>query len=437
MTDTFLPKYVTEAPTTCGLLDYSFTLGLPNWLEPSAIQGLPSVTNNDFPSDQQIEIWALIDPFLGQTSNDLMLRWLLLFPFAGQRHDEVVLDSITFSHTVVKIWEVSASTSIAFSDPADGPKTHTDQQADIVAFSDLATFTTSRQLDINDTVVFSDSTLGSGKTHDEVVEDSIILVDDPEGDRGQFIGDSVTFTEDVSLAGSIYNLTASTTVTFSHFACRQFDVVSSDTITFSHLVGRGSIGTPIDGVTFNDSAIAERIRPTSTAISFSHTVTREGFIRVTTPSSSITFIHAAYADTSKAGCDTYSTPLGIRSQLTLSYPVNSPTSTLNLRIPKFGDTKRLTAKFKIKRTLAGFPRVSRVTSWPQIEVLRFTIEALTQTQRDDFIAFIELTAGLNIRLLDHENVNWSGIIIDPTVEVTDEGRGCQYQLAFSFRGVRL
>lgn len=425
--------------TAVGLLDYSEKLGLPTFLEESAIQGLPPVTNYSYATDDQIILASILDRFLDKSDNDIFLRWLLLWPFAIQTYIVSCSTSIAFSHDAfcARGYDRTINDSIAFSDPTSGPKTHTDQQSDIVAFSDLATFTASRSLSISDSIAFAHSTLGSGKTHDEVVEDSIILVDDPHGDRGQFLSDSITFTEDVSLAGSIYNLTASTTVTFSHFALRQFDVVASDTITFSHLVGRGSIGTPADGVTFNDSAVAEKIRPTSTAISFSHTVTREGFVRVVTPATSITFVHAAYADTSKVGCDSYSTPLGIRSQLTLSYPVNSPTSTLNLRIPKFGDTKRLIAKFKIKRTLAGFPRVSRVTSWPQIEVLRFTIEALTQTQRDDFIAFIELTAGLNIRLLDHENVNWSGIIIDPTVEVTDEGRGCQYQLAFSFRGVRL
>lgn len=149
-----------------------------------------------------------------------------------------------------------------------------------------------------------------------------------------------------------------------------------------------------------------------------------------------------YANTPLASfatrCDEYIPACaGIANQFTLSYPVVSPTSTVILRNPKFGNRRVFDASTKIKRTANGYLRVTRKSTWPKIERFMYSFEALTETQRDEFLAFFELTAGVNIKVVDHEACEWEGIIEEKAIKTKQTGRGCQFTLDFTFRGTRL
>lgn len=135
-------------------------------------------------------------------------------------------------------------------------------------------------------------------------------------------------------------------------------------------------------------------------------------------------------------CDLTPDPtIGDRSNVRLTWPYVSPSLTLELRNPEFGDTEDVSTQAQMLRSRSGQLNPVRGANWPTIRVLSFRFVALSEQQKDDFVAFVEASAADDIGLLDHYGRQWKGLLLFDAAEFVQVGRGCQYEAAFKFRGI--
>ena len=85
--------------------------------------------------------------------------------------------------------------------------------------------------------------------------------------------------------------------------------------------------------------------------------------------------------------------LGIYGFLTLTHPFGSPTLTVNLRVPKFGNIHRVDLGTVVRRLRSGQLSICRPSTWPNIEELQVSFEHLSDQQREDLINFLVTSAG--------------------------------------------
>lgn len=120
--------------------------------------------------------------------------------------------------------------------------------------------------------------------------------------------------------------------------------------------------------------------------------------------------------------------------LTLTYPFVTPTSTIILRNPDFGNSERLEFNRVQRETRGGTLVLFADRKWPKQQVLSLDISALSETQAQDFLDFIAESLGKEIGLLDYENRQWKGIIVNPDAALTDGGLDCTYASSLQFEG---
>jgi hypothetical protein len=119
--------------------------------------------------------------------------------------------------------------------------------------------------------------------------------------------------------------------------------------------------------------------------------------------------------------------------LTLTYPFVSPTTTLVLRNPDFGNQESLSFDRIVRTTRGGDLEVFADPDWAKTQTLKLTVTDLTAQQAEDFLTLLGDSLGLEIGLLDWENRQWKGIITTPDAEVTNKGR-CKREITFEFEG---
>jgi hypothetical protein len=118
----------------------------------------------------------------------------------------------------------------------------------------------------------------------------------------------------------------------------------------------------------------------------------------------------------------------------LAYPANTLDTTVVLRNPRFGNINRIVTGVVHHQLLSGDIAPVTNANWPKIETLIFTFEALTVQQKNDLLSFLELSAGLEIDIYDHENRQWRGVIISNINDVIEQRRVCSFDASFEFRG---
>ncbi len=195
----------------------------------------------------------------------------------------------------------------------------------------------------------------------------------------------------------------------------------SETLTFVETLTIDKIKGPSEKLTFSDSIICNKTLNRT----FSETlVFKDSIIRLPNPGN-------------ESVCSEGYVPspvLGSAKSIALTYPYASPSTTILLRDPKFGNTDTLNTNTRYKRTRSGQLSVVRGQHWPTIELLKVSFEALTEQQASDFRNFISLSAAFEIGYLDQESRQWRGLLTNPVLETSPVGIGCQYTLSFEFRG---
>ena len=118
--------------------------------------------------------------------------------------------------------------------------------------------------------------------------------------------------------------------------------------------------------------------------------------------------------------------------LTLTHPRVSPTLTLVLKNPEFGnkDVLRFT---KIDRTTRGGERkIFSDLGWGSTQSFELKINNLCETNVtiDELLDFLNTSLGEEVGLLDWENRQWKGIIVVPETDVTPTVGGHSIRIVF-------
>lgn len=134
----------------------------------------------------------------------------------------------------------------------------------------------------------------------------------------------------------------------------------------------------------------------------------------------------------QSSCLGYDADLGSRDGMRLTWPYVSPTLTVNLRNPKFGNTAVLDTNVATLRNRSG--ELKQVNGFPTAEIFSFAFEALSEALKDELVAFLIASAADEIGLLDHEDRQWRGVIVSPVNTIVTAGRLCMFEASFEFRG---
>lgn len=119
--------------------------------------------------------------------------------------------------------------------------------------------------------------------------------------------------------------------------------------------------------------------------------------------------------------------------LTLTYPFVSPTLTVVLRNPQFGNQDRLAFDRINRETRGGTLDMFADPDWPKQTTLVVTVQSLRQPQVDNLLAFFQASVGKEVGYLDHENRLWRGIITTPEASIEQEGKD-RFNVNFEFEG---
>lgn len=257
--------------------------------------------------------------------------------------------------------------------------------------------------------------------------DFLNLVQDAEG-RQIVIQESAS--SDLALQQSAHRLfeeLVSSNLNFSQETFRHYFPTSSLALTdladFSReLISELSLSDLAEFLMeFNRSLISE--------ISFSQSVGY--FIQ----SSQIECIYSPFVGTVASGVTppSVTVPTLVKGILTLTYPYVSPTETLILRNPVFGNAHRLEYQ-RINRTSRGGTLLIYADPvWPKQQVLVIQVDGLKESKKTEFLQFLNLSLGKEVGLLDHESRQWKGIITTPEAAATQVDRN-SYSISFEFEG---
>lgn len=220
------------------------------------------------------------------------------------------------------------------------------------------------------------------------------------------------------------------------------DHVGIGTVLFTQ---RAVVPREADGsgtVTFSQSASPEFFQNAASDVLFTHAVGL-GKVISPSPSNDVLFLQSAVGESrelSLCGYDPLSSvmpsarpPTTPVAQVTLEYPSTSPTLTLTLRAPAFGDRDGQRVTRIVRETRGGTLKVFRDPIWPRQERVQATFVALKETKGQEVLAFYEASLGKEIKLTDHLSRTWLGIILqndDPIVRNRRDG----VDVSFAFEG---
>jgi len=120
----------------------------------------------------------------------------------------------------------------------------------------------------------------------------------------------------------------------------------------------------------------------------------------------------------------------------LQYPKTTPSTTVVLPNPKFGDVLRLNTHTLIRTTRGGELKAFRDSDWFENVTTVYSFVDVTTSIRDSFETFLIDYAAKEIAINDQLSRTWYGYIITDVFEIiTTRDDGCSYDLSFEFLGV--
>ena len=121
-------------------------------------------------------------------------------------------------------------------------------------------------------------------------------------------------------------------------------------------------------------------------------------------------------------------------EFTLFWPaIGTATDTLVLRDPEFGNKDRLQYNRISRETRGGTLVVFADPMWPKIQTQVLSFSALTPTQAEALLEFMERHLGLEIGMWDWEGRRWTGVIVNPTEPVVQDSK-YSFTGSFEFEG---
>ncbi len=118
--------------------------------------------------------------------------------------------------------------------------------------------------------------------------------------------------------------------------------------------------------------------------------------------------------------------------ITLEYPVTTPTLTVTLRNPEFGNIDRIDTNMIERESRHGSSITYKDADWPVIRTKVYNFTTITKTVIDGLKTFLTTSAGLKIKLTDHNGDSFTGIIATAENEIVTTKDTCSYDVGFEF-----
>jgi len=103
---------------------------------------------------------------------------------------------------------------------------------------------------------------------------------------------------------------------------------------------------------------------------------------------------------------------------------NHPTlGTISIRLPspEFDNSDKLDYSRINRKTRGGDLIIFRDPTWPRTRILGMKFTGMDQPKVRKLLDFIKSTLGLTVHLVNYDGLEYDGIIITPTGEVTQPG----------------
>jgi hypothetical protein len=347
-------------------------------------------------------------------------------------YNRTVLDSIVLAQTVTSFIQENVSQSLSLADSATWDTVFNRTITDTITLVQDASANTAQTVSHNITFI-SDGT-GYGILN-RTVTDSISLASDATNVKwpGQNLSDTLSLA-DSAVPVKVFNRTLTDSITLSQTPGVQRVLSASNTISLTDAAKRVHEQALSDSLLIVDTASGAGNKLVTQSLALVETPVRQ-LILSRTLADTLTINQNPFASNNiNSTCkDTYDAGLGTRTGIRLTHPYTTPTLTLDLRNPMFGNRQVIDPGVVFHKLRGGKTRV--VKPLPTIETINFTIEALSQSERDAYLTFLTTSAGAEIGLLDHENRQWRGVLSSPVNKTRQVGQGCMYKIEFQFRGV--
>jgi hypothetical protein len=339
---------------------------------------------------------------------------------------------------------LSVANVLAFSDQALGPVIHTQSLSDVLALVDNAIGDDGLNQVINDTLAFSDSV--ATNLHSQALADTLALIDSAFAPH--IVSSQMALVD--SVITNIKAGVASDVLALSDVVLSNYHTIH-DPISFVDVAGTNiKPQTAANAMTLTDTVTFVKIHnladqlnvvdQVKRAITFPRTVASPiGFVQTVEMFIDRSGELCIYAPNVGSGPRTIPTtpPTITPSTLTLFWPVVSPSVTVVLRNPEFGNKVSYTPNRINRKSRGGKIMTFRDPDWPQFTLLDMNISMLNQTQIDNFKSFLQTTLGQVVGVIDHDGFVWNGVIITPDTAITQLSGtvSCpNYATSFQFEG---
>ena len=226
--------------------------------------------------------------------------------------------------------------------------------------------------------------------------------------------------------------------------------VATDTLTFVDAAYRNAVPLAVDSLLFTDTATVATAKTLRDALVLVDAATANhiggvGATEALSLQDSVAFVlvhgdprwtYTPFVGTGVTGNPTPPGPLvgpttGIGT-CRFVYPTTSPTVTVPLRSPEFGNKDRLQFNRISRETRGGTLIVFADPRWPRVETQVLTVIGLSFAEAQAFLSFVQAYLGLEVGFVDWEGRYWTGIITNTTDPVVQDGRGALYTISFEF-----
>lgn len=283
---------------------------------------------------------------------------------------------------------------------------------------------------------------------EEVDPDDLLAIDpyDPEAVAALF--EDIGLRQEVSLEGSVHNVSAISYLSLSHQAAPTQVGVASSHLHLSQTVELVQYEIVESILNLQHEAICHKVQAAESVLELDHTVVVAGdFPRAASNQlnlqSVVTHIIVNFCDYTPGigdGSFEYTPPSVIiptlvrRPTTVLTWPYASPVLTLELRNPNFDNVEQFEARRVNRRTRGGTLDLYRDENWPKVQRLLMSFSWLCEdvlNTRTQLFDFLQRSIGQEIGLLDFESRQWKGILLTPSNAISEPKRnGHSFTLEF-------
>lgn len=375
--------------------------------------------------------------------------------------DAAAIATVTFSQVLpVPVVSILVKHTVTFNQLAEANPPQSLTANNTVTFSQI-TLPGLTTPSINQSLTFAGTAILVGEKERTVIQ-NLIFTHSVAELAPQTVGQSFTFSHaagaGVIIPGGIERV-ASNTVTFSqdvsevHILAGAVALSGSDTVTFSQ---NGTATPPIlvqvpQSFILTQTATSDIVNVVEHTITFTQTeADLSGSVWPRTVAHSLNFSHAmvylnqidtcryspaigASTDPNAPAPPPASISVTKESQITLSYPTTTPTTSVTIRAPEYGERHRLNFDRINRESRGGSLQIFSDPKWPKLEILEASFTGLKESEGQAVLDFFQATLGLEIKLIDWYGKTWFGVIVTPDAQLIRARRDI-VDLSFEFEG---